>query len=207
MARRAAEHVYWDACVIQSYLEKYPARWELLRDLLRASADNGQPLKIVTSTWAIAEVAYFGTVEADFEIPKAAAAIRSFWESEAVKLIEVTEAIALRAMEIVRESHFETFTIKPKDAIHAASALAQGVVEFHTYDKKFAERLRTRYNLPAGEPTSMLIRTGALPPVRAAEQGVMTLMEAVRDLPGVALLAESTGTSDPPPTESGDSQS
>lgn len=183
MAKRAVEFVYWDACVIQSYLEKIPGRWEILRDLLRASAEPGQPLQIVTSGWTIAEVAYFGSLELDYELPEAAEAINKFWESEVIKVVDISEAVGLKAKDIVRESHFGNYTIKPKDAVHAASALAQGVREFHTYDRKLAERLRAHYGLPAGEPTTFLIRAGALSPVPGAEQGVLDLSQAVSKLP------------------------
>lgn len=175
MPKRAVEYVYWDSCVVQSYLEKRRGRWPLLRDLLRASADSNQPIKIVTSTWTVAEVAYFGTREEMAALPEAPKAIADFWDSEAIELFDLHEAIALKAKDIVRESHFGGYTIKPKDAVHAASALAQGVIEFHTYDKEFAARLRANYGVAAGPPSSLHIRRGALPVVARAEQAALNL--------------------------------
>lgn len=183
MAKGGPEYVYWDACVVQSYIEKRPGRWPLLRDLLRASVDDAQPLKLVTSTWTVVEVAYFGALEQARQLPETYQAIRDFWDSEAIQLIEFHELTAADARDIVRRSHFEQWTIKPKDAVHAASAKDRGVREFHTYDKKFAERLTQQLGIPAGQPSSLLLRWGAPAPVEQAEQAVLALESAVDQLP------------------------
>ncbi len=177
-SRGATELVYWDACVIQSYIEKYPNRWPILRDLLRASDDPGQPLRIVTSTWSVAEVAYLGELESIRQLPEAYQAIQDFWNSGVIRFIELHELVAATARDIVRRSHFENWTVKPKDAVHLASALSLGVTEFHTYDGKFAERIRNHYGLRAGEPSTLLVRSGALRAVEGVEQGVLGLANA-----------------------------
>ncbi len=192
MAKRESEFIYWDSNVIQSYIEKRAGRWQLLRSLLRASADIAQPIKLVTSTWTVAEVAYFGALESDHALPEAYEAIQDFWESDVIELIELHELIALKAKDIVRQSHFDQYTIKPKDAVHAASAIFRGVVEFHTYDMQFAARLREHYGLSAGPPTSLRIRTGNLPKVVRAEQGVLGLSRAAALFPPVEVVQEPT---------------
>lgn len=180
MANPQPEFVYWDACVVQSYLEKTSGRWPTLESLLRASYEPTQPLQLVTSPWTIAEVAYLGAIEKDYERPEAYLSIQALWDSEVIKMIEFHELIGHQARDIVRKSHFGGWTIKPKDAVHLASALARGAVEFHTYDGKFAERMTEHYGLKAGEPSLLRVRSGTpLRPVETVEQAAFTLEEDV----------------------------
>ncbi len=178
MPRRRTEYVYWDACVVESYIEMTADRWQLLRSLLRASADDSQPIRLVTSTWTITEVAYFGTLEDVAPLPEADDAIRDFWDSGALELIEYHEMIASAARDIVRRSHFEKWTVKPKDAVHIASALARGAIEFHTYDNTLARRITEKFGIPAGQPHSLRIRTGPIRAVALAEQAALSLQDA-----------------------------
>lgn len=181
MPRLEPEYVYWDACVVQSFLEKWPGRWEVLLSLLRASHDPSQPLRLVTSAWTIAEVAYFGALERKHQLREAHSAIQDFWESDAVQILEFHEVVAQKARDIVRESHFGGWTIKPKDAVHLSSALIRGAREFHTYDKQLAARVTAHYSLKAEEPSLFRVRLGLIEPVAQAEQGVFKLAAAANE--------------------------
>lgn len=109
---------------------------QVLEDLLSNSADAGNPIEIVTSAFTITEVAYLEAEKAQLAASDSAwEAIRDFWDERVILPVELHERIAMDAREIVRESKFGQWTVKPKDAVHLATAQRLGCRAFHTYDK------------------------------------------------------------------------
>ena len=91
--------------------------------------ESGQ-LKLVTSTLTLAEVLYLKNKQ---KIPKQESQlIRDFFEHRYIILIALDRRIAEKAQEI-----FWDYDIKPKDAIHVASALFAGIKILETFDPEF----------------------------------------------------------------------
>ncbi len=133
--------IYWDACVVLSYFEEgYEERKAILDTLLDNSADQGSTVQIVSSVWSVVEVAYI-TSEKDSMTPspEAEEAIRDFWDERVIRLSEIHQLLAEDARKIVRDSVFGKWGIKPKDAIHLATAQRLGVATFHTYDQRLLD--------------------------------------------------------------------
>lgn len=104
----------WDSCSILGWLKEEPDKVDLCRAGIEA-ARRGD-FKLAVSTLAVAEVLRLNKkepIEAD-EADK----VRSFFESELVVMVELSPDIAFSAQRVVWNEG-----IKPKDAVHVATAL------------------------------------------------------------------------------------
>ncbi len=119
------ERRYWDSACFIAVLAQEAERVDVCADILRAAA--GRRLEIVTSAWTITEVLH----------PKGGrplsapvrARVKRFFRSSGIVLVNVDRSVAESAQE-----YFWDFNVKPKDAIHVASAVYAGVPIFETYD-------------------------------------------------------------------------
>jgi len=77
--------IYWDSCVILHYIEGTPEWLPTLERLLANSADPDSSVELITSTLAIAEVAYTEAEKQQLNwSAEAAMAIERFWSSRAI---------------------------------------------------------------------------------------------------------------------------
>jgi hypothetical protein len=98
-----------------------------------------------------------------------------------VKLVEFHFGIAIEARAIIRAGLAAGWKLKPKDAIHLATARMSSCKEFHTYDAglgkysdivglKIGPPLASQLALPAVHPTALPAspapREGVAPPVQ-----------------------------------------
>lgn len=119
---------YWDSSCFLGWLKNEVDKVDECRGVIHG-CESGQ-LKIVTSTFTLVEVLYLKNKQ---KIPKEEARlIRDFFEHRYIITIEVDRRIAEKAQEI-----FWDYEIKPKDSIHAASALLSGSKILETFDPDF----------------------------------------------------------------------
>lgn len=129
--------VYWDSCVILSYIQGDADRLPVLDQLLSLSADPGSDLRIITSTLSIAEVAYVTEERVRGVLdPVSEAAIEAIWDGSAIDLVEFHAGIARQARSLTRQVMTRGWSLRSADACQLASALYIDAVDFHTYDDR-----------------------------------------------------------------------
>lgn len=122
--------IYWDSCVVLSYLEGTPDRIADLDELiLKQQAGD---IEIVTSVVARAEIVYVAGME-DEESEKA---IEQLWlPGSPITPVEVFDQITADAQRLIRHQRTNGWKkLTPLDAIHVASA-ARYADEMQTYDE------------------------------------------------------------------------
>jgi predicted nucleic acid-binding protein len=119
------ELVYWDSDAFLGWLQAEPGKAELCAGTLKR-ADQGEVL-ILTSALTIAEVLWMRGAPM---IPQDKADIvRKFFRRSYLRVRNVTRTVSESAQDLVW-----TQGIRPKDAIHVATALDIGVVALETFD-------------------------------------------------------------------------
>lgn len=147
---------YWDACVFLSYVNEDEDRIGDISSLLEHA--EKREIEIVTSTVSIVEVA-FGAAERRQSAlsEEMETKINKLWEtSSPIKLVEFHVLIAEEAKKLMRRGVPLGWSLKPKDAVHLATAQRLEVTELHTYDDgldKWAPEIsceikRPRYSTP-----------------------------------------------------------
>ena len=121
------DYRYWDSNAFLGWLAKEPDKASQCRPVLDA-AESGN-LVIITSALTIAEVLW---LKGGQKLPPAhAKQIEDFFRNKWIVIREVDRFIAEDARRLVWDKN-----VKPKDAIHLATALRQDVVidQFDTFD-------------------------------------------------------------------------
>ena len=123
----SGERRYWDSDCFLGWLQAEKDKEADCREVLQA-AEEGNVL-IVTSALTIAEVLYLkGTPK----IPRGKRQqVEAFFRSEYILVTNITRRIAESARELVWDNG-----IKPKDALHIATAIDAKLGLFNTFDKK-----------------------------------------------------------------------
>ncbi len=124
---------YWDSCVFLSLIEGTLDRIDSIIEMLD-SASKGN-LEIWTSVFTIGEVA-FAKQEKDKKAldPSVQTAIDNLWKTSFIKLVEVHRGIMTEAQQMVRVSMNNGLRLTAPDAVHIATAKANGITTIHTYD-------------------------------------------------------------------------
>lgn len=117
---------YWDADAFLGWLRAEPDKEEGCRAVIaEAQADK---LKIVTSTLTLAEVLW---LKGNAPIPAAdREKVRSFFRHRWIALVQLDRSTAELAQEVVWEHG-----VRPKDAVHVATALKTQVEQLDTFDR------------------------------------------------------------------------
>jgi predicted nucleic acid-binding protein len=128
-------YVYVDSCVFLAYFNAEPSRITLL-DRLFEQIQKADERKIITSVLSITEVAHLANEKSRRQMTSdIEERFDSFWgDTSLVEFIDVHEAIARNARQLMREAIPHGYALKPADSIHLASANIMGVAEFFTYD-------------------------------------------------------------------------
>ena len=131
---------YWDTSCFLAWLKNEQDKVGNCTGIIQACED-GQ-LKLMTSTLTLVEVLYLNFKD---KIPKTESdKIRAFFENDYIVTIPLDRMIAEKAQDLVWD-----FGVKPKDAVHVASALFAGTRIFDTFD----DELSKSFNQKIGEPT------------------------------------------------------
>lgn len=126
MRDMSARRRCWDACAFLGLLRKEQDKVEECKQVT-SEAQSGK-LVIVTSTLTLAEVLW---VKGKAPIPaEDRETIRRFFQNRWIILRELDRATAERAQEVVWEHG-----VKPKDAVHVATALDAEVEQLDTFDE------------------------------------------------------------------------
>ena len=122
---------YWDSDVFLGYFKQEPDKQAACEGVLEAAYN--EHILIVTSALTLAEVIY---VKKHPKLPKdKRAEIELFFKSSFISVQNVTRKIAERARDVVWDDN-----VRPKDAIHIATALACNVSVFNTFDEDLIKR-------------------------------------------------------------------
>jgi predicted nucleic acid-binding protein len=117
---------YWDTVCFLGVLNKEQDKLADCQGVINEA--KAEQVRIVTSAFTITEVLWPKDLPLQLP-PERAAEVQAFFQHKWIVLREVDRAVAELAREMVW-SH----GVRPKDAIHVASALDAGVQQFDTYD-------------------------------------------------------------------------
>jgi len=120
------ERRYWDTDCFVAWLNKEYGKADKCKGVIQ-EAERGT-IEIITSTLTIAEVLYLK--EHKKIVPEKAEQIARFFENKYILPIVLDRYIAEMARTIYWGSN-----IKPKDAVHVASAMKAKIIRFDTFDK------------------------------------------------------------------------
>lgn len=116
---------YWDSAAFLAWLKPEPGRVDKCRTVIDAAAEG--EVEILTSALTLAEVLW---PRGGDRIPEEnRKVVREFFKHEYIVVVQVDRRVAEQAQELVW-SH----GVRPKDAIHLASALIAKVPFFDTFD-------------------------------------------------------------------------
>lgn len=145
----SAELLYWDSDAFLGWLQNEPGKAELCEGTIKR-AEAGEVL-IITSALTITEVLWMRGA------PKVsrdkAQILRRFFRRSFIRVRNVTRAVAENAQEVVWD-----YNIRPKDALHVATALDAKALILETFDEGLIGKTGT-----VGEPP-LLIRKPIAPP-------------------------------------------
>ncbi len=119
------ERIYWDSDAFLAWLQQETGKVDLCAGTI-ARAKAGEVV-IITSTLTLAEVLWMRNNPMIAQ--DKAATVRKFFRHSYFRMRNVTRAIAESAQELVWNH-----SIKPKDAIHVATALDAKVPTLETFD-------------------------------------------------------------------------
>ncbi len=141
------EKIYWDSDCFLGHFQAEPGKAEKCDGVLQR-AERGEVL-IVTSTLTLAEVLW---MRGGPRLPaEKAELVQRFFRRSYIRVYNVTRTIAESAQVLVWDNN-----IKPKDAIHVATALHLGIGILETFDEKLVRKSGTVGNplLRIREPQS-----------------------------------------------------
>jgi len=125
------ELIYWDSDAFLGWLQEEPGKVELCQGTLER-AERGEAL-IVTSALTITEVLW---MRRGPTIPRTKAdLLRRFFRRSYIRVRNLTRAVAEAAQDIVWDH-----SVRPKDAIHVATALDAKVPTLETFDEVLLKR-------------------------------------------------------------------
>jgi predicted nucleic acid-binding protein len=151
---------YWDANAFLAYFQEEENRVDSCEAVLEL-AERGKVL-IVTSALTLSEVLALRGKRRLPPNPKMKKKVIDFFKNEYIAVQNVTREVAELSRDLVWDDG-----IKPKDAIHVASAIAACVSVFETYDRplirkgnKKVTKIKFREPPPRGQPNLPLAGGG-----------------------------------------------
>jgi predicted nucleic acid-binding protein len=120
---------YWDSSCFIAWLKPEPERRSKCQEVLRA-AERGE-IQIVTSAISLVEVIKLdkGPLQITQEKEKK---IRNFFLHEYIVVVQLTRKLGESARSLIWSKG-----LRPKDAIHAATAISETIADLHTFDSDF----------------------------------------------------------------------
>jgi predicted nucleic acid-binding protein len=158
MPSNSPQLLYWDACILLSYIGRHSERFADI-DACMAEAAQGE-YEIVTSTYTVAEVA-FAAQERDERAldPAVEKSIEKLWlPTSPIKLVDLHIGIAERARTLSRNGMISGRRLRPGDAIHLATAIDLGVDALNTYNLADFKRWAAECGFDVSEPAPRALR-------------------------------------------------
>ena len=150
----ARETFYWDANAFSGYLNDEDGKVDVCEPVLK-EAERGNVL-IVTSALTIAEVLFIR--QGPKLPPEKREVVEKFFKADYVAVRNVTRHIADLARDV-----FWDHGIKPKDAVHVATAVFFKVPVLHTFDGPLISKSGLVVQLPSGNKHSLEIKKPYVP--------------------------------------------
>jgi predicted nucleic acid-binding protein len=159
---------YFDACVFLSLINEESGRCDTVEAILDDA--EHQRCEVHTSQMSVAEVS-FGEQEKKGKVLSAAVEknINSLWHpGSPVRLVDLHQMISEEAKSIIRKAMKdgwtlgETWSVKPSDAVHIATAKIVKAQYFFTYDGRLLKLKHT--GIEIREPFLMQGRLGIINP-------------------------------------------
>jgi len=130
----ALDKRYWDSDAFLGYLKEEPDKQPACESVLQAAEDG--KILIVTSALTLAEVLY---VKGHPKLPPTKRTIiEQFFKQPYINVQNVTRKISEEARDIVWDNN-----VRPKDAIHVATALSCEVSVLNTFDEQLLKKTNT----------------------------------------------------------------
>jgi predicted nucleic acid-binding protein len=144
--------LYWDACVFLSAINANRERLPIITALLD-DCDAGN-LSIYTSYLSVTEVAFAESEKTTSVLDDTIEEkINKLWQPPSpINLVEVDPFVIWNAKALMRKAIRKSWSLKPADAIHLATAQRIGVSYFHTYDTGKLARFSDLTGFPIEEP-------------------------------------------------------
>jgi predicted nucleic acid-binding protein len=131
---------YWDSSVFLSLLNGLPDRVPTIRGIMM-EVEKDRNSFILTSSESIVEVAHIAEEKINLRLdPHVEALIDELWAmDQVIRIIDNGSHIAPIARRLIRDAIPHGWVLRPKDAVHLASALwynqhVHRLQEVHTYD-------------------------------------------------------------------------
>jgi len=120
---------YWDSSCFIAWLKPEPERRARCQEVLRA-AERGE-IQIVTSAMSLIEVIKLdkGPLQISQEKEKK---ISAFFKHNYIIIVQVSRQLGEQARSLIWNHG-----LRPRDSIHAATALSEKLTDLHTFDRDF----------------------------------------------------------------------
>ena len=140
-----SDRLYWDASVFLCFLSEYEEeRRHICEDILHHAKDG--KVEIVTSMYSMVEVIRPKAIKHPTPLTdEQVALLEGMFKWPWIKKIQVHEELARAAARLARDCG-----LKPADAIHAATAIAEKVDQLQRWDYDFN---KVAHLIPVTEPT------------------------------------------------------
>ena len=133
--------LYWDSSVFLSWVNEIPSRVPIILDIHAEIMESDNSL-VYTSVESIVEVTHADSERENHALdPNVEEILIGMWEDTSfVTIVEHIPHIAEIARRLMRDAIPQGWILKPKDAIHLATAMwldknVRRIDELHTYDK------------------------------------------------------------------------
>ena len=143
MVKPAPHKIYWDSCAFLAWFQNEPEHVDACRDALER-AQNGLFI-ILTSALTLAETLWLQGAPKLSE--DKADQLNRFFRRKFIRVVNVDRAIAESARPLVWRTN-----IKPKDAIHVATALRYKCAFLETFDQALIRKSGRANGLQIREP-------------------------------------------------------
>lgn len=132
MAGSRVPRLYWDTSVFLCFLsEEEKERRDICEDVLHAGKDGR--IEIVTSMFTLVEVIRPKAIKHPYPLTEEQVSkLHGMFRWQWLKKIQVHEQLAIEASHLAR-----AYGLKPADAIHAATAIAEKCDELQRWDRDF----------------------------------------------------------------------
>jgi predicted nucleic acid-binding protein len=120
---------YWDSTCFIAWLKPEPDRRAKCQEVIRA-AEKGE-LQIVTSAISLIEVVKLDKGPLQITQDKERK-ISDFFKHRYIVVVQVTRTLTELARTLIWNQG-----LRPKDAVHAATAISERLTDFHTFDRDF----------------------------------------------------------------------